>query len=282
MQPSATAAPVSKSSQKFYISALNGTVCFTLAYLLVNGLYQLATVLMAERLRVRGSWGPSTVSFSLADNEWWRLGVVAVYGIGPLVVAGLGLLAYQWYWQRQRAQRGLLKLLLLWVALHAVNAVLGGLVADTFLRTGFYYVPAWLLGLGTVVNVVLAVVAGLAQVVVGSWAAVAFLQAHDSRTVMRYEYRQRMVVSTIVLPWLLGAALLALVKAPRFSLQEGLHLAALLLLLLPMAVGCLNELFGATVRSPQGTGGAGGLLALGALLLLGWRRLLSPPRVFGI
>ena len=281
MQPATTAPVISNSRPKFIISALNSTVAFTLAYLLVNGLHQLATVLMAERLQVRGAWGLSRITYSLADNEWWRTAVIAVYGVGPLVAAALGLVAYQWYWQRQRAQRGLLKLLLLWVALHAINAGLGALFTDTFLRTGFYYVPSWLLGLGAAVSWVLAVLAGVAQVGAGWWASVAFLQAHDSRTVMRYANRQRMVVSTIFVPWLAGTVLLALAKAPDFSLVEGLHLAGLGLLLVPMAIGCLNELFSSTVRKPQPTRVAWGLLALLGLGLLSWHLLLSPALPFG-
>lgn len=281
MQPATTAETSSGVNQKFVISALNGTVAFALAYLLVNGLHQLATVLMAARLGVRGEWGLSRISFSLSNGEWWRAAVIAVYGAGPLLAALVGLLAYQWFWRRQRARRGQLKLLLLWVALHACNAVLGALLADTLLKTGFWYVPAWLLQLGNVVNVLLAILAGLAQVGFGYFAAAAFLQAHDSRTVMEYARRRRMVLSTILVPWAAGSLLLALAKAPAFSLVEGLHLAALGLLLGPMALGCLNELFSSTVRRPQATRVAWGLLGLLALALLGWRLLLRAPLAFG-
>lgn len=281
MSPATVAEAVGNPRQKFVISAINGTVAYTLAYLLVNGLHQLAIVGMAARLGVRGSWGLSRISFSLSNGEWWRAAVIAVYGAGPLLAAGVGALAYQWYWRRQRARRGLFKLLLLWVALHACNAVLGALLADTILKTGLWYVPAWLLQLGNVVNVLLALLAGLAQVGIGYLVAAAFLQAHDSRTVMEYPRRRRMVVSTIFVPWLAGSLLLALAKAPAFSLIEGLHLAALGLLLGPMALGCLNELFSSTVRRPQPTRVAWGLLALLGLLLLGWRLLLSPPLPFG-
>ncbi len=282
MQSATTNETTDNPTQKFLISALNGTVVYTLAYLLVNGLYQAATVAMASRLSLRGEWGLSRVNFSMADNEWWRAAVIGVYGIGPLLAALLGLLVFQRFWQRQRAKRGLLKLLLLWTALHAVNAVLGGLLADTLLKTGFWYVPAWLLRLGNVVNVLLAILAGLVQVYAGYLLAVAFLQAHDSRTVMQHIYRRRMVLTTIFVPWLLGSVLLALAKMPAFSLVEGLHFATLALLLVPMTLGCLNESFSETVPSPRPTRVAWGLLILLALLLLGWRLLLSPPLLFGV
>ena len=281
MQPTTATETTSNSAQKFVISAFNGTVTYALAYLLINGLHQLVTVLTAARLQVRGAWDLSQISYSLSNGEWWRTAVLTVYGIGPLVVAIAGLVVYQWYWQRQRARRGLLKLLLLWVALHACNAVLGALLADTVLQTGFWYVPAWLFRLGNVVNVLLAIGAGLGQVAVGYFAAVAFLQAHDSRTVMQYPNRRRMVVSTIFVPWAAGSALLALAKTPAFSLQEGLHFAVMGLLLVPLALGCLEQVFDSTVRSPQKTRLAWGLLGLLALALLGWRLLLLPPVLFG-
>ena len=282
MQPTPPTEATPSSTPKFVISAVNGTVLYVLAYLLINGLQQLATVLMAMQLRVPGSWNLSTINYSLTNGQWWRVAVVAIYGVGPLVAAVAGLAAYQWYWRRQRARRGLLKLLLIWLALHACNAVFGALASDTVLHAGFYYVPAWLFQLGNIVNGALAVLAGLAQVVIGYYASVAFLQAHDSRTVMEYPNRRRMVFSTIVVPWLAGSLLLVLAKAPALSLLEGLHFGAMALLLGPMALGCLNELFSSTVRSPLQTRVAWGLLGVLGLLLLGWRLLLSPPILFGV
>lgn len=253
-----------------------------LAYSLVNGLQQLATVLMALRLHIVGSWGLSTINFSLGKGEWWRVAVVALYGVGPLAAAVVGTGAYQWYWHRQRARRGLFKLLLMWVALHACNNILGALVSDTALRMGFYYVPTWFFQLGDIANNALALLAGAAQVILGYYASVPFLQAHDSHTVMEYPNRQRMVVSTILVPWLAGSLLLALSKTPTLSLLEGLHFGTMALLLGPMALGCLNELFSSTVRSPQKTRVAWGLMGLVGLLLLGWHLLLSPPILFGV
>lgn len=281
MPSTSTVETTGTTNEKFLISAFNGTVIYVLAYLVVNGLHQLATVIMAIRLQVRGAWGLSSISYSLANSEWWRTAVVAVYGVGPLAALALGFIAYQWFWRQQRAKRGLFKLFLLWTALHACNAVLGSLATDTILKTGFWYVPSWLFQLGQIVNVLLAVLAGIGQLSIGYMASVAFLQAHDSRTVMEYSRRRRMVLSTIFVPWLLGSLLLMLAKFPVFSLMEGLHFAAMGLLLVPMSIGCVNELFSSTVRSPQKTRVAWGLLGVLWLLLLSWRLLLSPPVLFG-
>ena len=266
---------------KFIISALNGTGLFVLAYYLVWGFHELAKVQTANYLHLRGSWNPSRVVFSLTSSEWWRTAVVSAYGVGPLVCLLLGLAAFYWYWRSERARRGQRKLLLLWVAIQATNAVLGALLADTFTQSGSWYVFDWLLRLGNVVDVLLAVVAGLVQLALGYFGAIAFLQAHDSKTVMRYHNRQKMVLSTLAAPWVAGSAFIMLLKQPYLTIQEILHLAMMGLLIVPMALGCLNEVFADTVKRPQATRVAWGLLGLAVAVAAAWRLALSPPLTFG-
>ena len=266
---------------KFIISALNGTGLYVLAYYLVWGLYDVVKVQASRFFHLRGVWNPSRVVYTLGDSEWWRTAVVAVYGVGPLVGLLLGVVAFRWYWQSERARRGQRKLLLLWVAFQGCNAVFGALLADTFTQSGSWYVFDWLFRLGNGVNVGLALLAGLVQLGVGYFGAIAFLQAHDSKTVMRYDNRQKMVVSTLVVPWVAGSLFILLLKQPYLTIQESLHLAMMGLLLMPMALGCLNEVFSDTVKAPQATRVAWGLLGLAMVLALAWRLALSPPVAFG-
>ena len=278
---SSNAAELPAEKHKFLISAVNGTAIYVLAYYLVWGLYDLAKVEASRLFSLRGVWNPSRVVYSLADGEWWRMAVVTVYGIGPALCLLLGLLAFMWYWKRERARRGQLKLLLLWIALHACNALFGALLTDTFTQSESWYLPDWLFQMGNIVNVTLALVAGLLQLGFGYFGAVAFLQAHDSRTVMRYANRQKMVLSTLVAPWALGGLLIAGLKYPYLSVQESLHLVIMALLITPMALGCLNELFSETVRRPQATRLAWRLIVLAVLVAVVWRVALSPPVKFG-
>lgn len=266
---------------KFLISAMNGTALYVLAYYIVWGLHQLAKLQVANFYHLRGSLDPSQIAFRMSDGEWWRTAVVAVYGIGPAVCLVVGIVAFRWYWRYERARRGNFKLLLLWVTFHACNAIFGALLADTFIQAGFWYVPDWLLRLGNVMNVTLALLAGLVQLALGYFGSIAFLQAHDSRTVMRHSNRQLMVVCTLVVPWLAGGAFIALSKIGYLSLQETLHLAMMVLLVLPLALGCLSEAFSETVKRPQVTHVAWGLVGLAVLAALAWRLMLSPPVLFG-
>ena len=266
---------------KFIISALNGTGLYVLAYYLVWGVYETVKVQASRYFHLRGVWTPSRVIYTLSDNEWWRTAVVTVYGVGPLVCLVLGLIVFRWYWRSERARRGQRKLLLLWVTFQACNAVFGALLADTFTQSGSWYAFDWLFRIGNVVTVVLALLAGLVQLGLGYFGAIAFLQAHDSKTVMRYSNRQKMVVSTLVVPWVTGSFFIMLLKQPYLTIQEILHLAMMGLLITPMALGCLNEVFSDTVKRPQTTRMAWGLIALAIVLAVVWHLALSPPVAFG-
>ena len=284
MQPeTTTTASVSEDTEKskFLISALNGTALYVLAYYLVWGVHQAAKLEFSRLYHLRGNWDPSRIVYTLADGEWWRMAIIGVHGIGPLACLLVGIVAFRWYWKRERARRGIFKLFLLWVAFHCCNAVFGALLADTLTQSGFWYVPEWLFQLGSVVDIILALLAGLVQLALGYFGAIAFLQAHDSRTVMRYGNRQLMVVSTLIVPWVVGGTCIALAKRPYFSVYEGVHLLMMGLLVTPLALGCLNEVFSDTVRKPQATHIVWGAVVVAIVVAVGWRLALSPPIAFG-
>lgn len=281
-EPSTLTNPAPETDKrKFLIAGLNGTALYVLAYYLVWGLHQGAKLELSRAYHLRGTWDPSRIVYTLADGEWWPTAIITTSGIGPALSLLVGGVALRWYWQRERARRGHLKLLLLWVAFHACNAVFGALLADTFTQSGFWYVFDWLLRLGNVVNVLLALLAGLVQLVLGYLGAVAFLQAHDSKTVMRHANRKLMVACTLVGPWLVGSAGIALAKQPYLTVHEALHLGMMGLLVVPLALGCLSEVFSDTVRRPQPTRVAWGLVGLAVLVAVAWRLALSPPVLFG-
>ncbi|HLK97500.1 MAG TPA: hypothetical protein VK364_07000 [Hymenobacter sp.] len=271
----ATSSLPSSDFSKTAIVAVNTTVLYLLAYFLVQGVYQLATLRMAARLGIPGVWQLGQIQFRIADTEWWRTGVLAVYGIGPVACAGLGMVAGWWFWQRARYRRGLFKQFLLWVMLHAANLSLGVFVADTLTQSGAWYVPSWLFLVGNVLNVVVALLAGIVQVGLGYLASIAFLHSHDSITLMRFQNRRRLLLCSVLVPWLVGSLLLTLLYWPRQSLSEQLHGIVMLLLLGPLYLASMQESFEGTIRQPSRTQLAVSLLLLLAVVAIGWRLVLS-------
>lgn len=256
---------------KFLKVFFNATACYLLAYQLVNLAYQAATVYVAQRANVPGLWNLGGVRFELSDSGWRRDMVLDIYGAGPTLVLVLGGLSFLLFWWR-RQQPGLGKLLLLWVALHATNTVLGGLLADTVTQSGSWYVPNWLLGLGsTWPSTVLGLLFAAGQVVLGFLAAGPFLQAQDSRTILQFDRRAHLVVYALAGPWLTGSLLVALSKLPHLGVNEVLHYATMSLLLIPLAIGCQREFINERELLPRPTRVAWGLVVLALLALLGWR-----------
>jgi hypothetical protein len=275
LQPTSTVAtePAPAAMRvKFRVAFANATACYLIAYQLVAFVYQASTALVARRLGVPGTWGLSGIRFELSDNSWARNLVLEVYSAGPVLALVLGLLALGWFGKRQRHRRGLAKLLLLWVAFHACNTVFGGLLADTVAQSGWWYVPNWLLSTGgTWPSLVLGLLLAAGQVVLGFLAATPFILSQDSHTILQFERRPQLVRATIVGPWLAGSSLLAISRLPQLSLNEGLHYATMALLLVPLALGCLQESFSQKKWTPSPTRLAWALLALAGLALAGWR-----------
>ena len=269
--PAPAARSASVAHSKFLKVFLNATACYLLAYQFVNLVYQASLVYVARRANVPGFWNLGGVRFELSDSGWRRDMVLDVYGTGPALVLLLGGLCFLLFWWR-RQQPGLGKLLLLWIALHATNTVLGGLLADTVTQSGSWYVPNWLLGMGaTWPSMVLGLLFAAVQVVLGFVAAVPFLQAQDSHTILQFDRRAHLVVYALAGPWLVGSLLLALSKLPHLGVNEGLHYATMGLLLIPLAIGCQREFINERGLLPRPTRVAWGLVGLALLALLAWR-----------
>jgi len=277
--PSLPAASTARS--KFSLLFLNALACYLLAYQAVHFAAEAALVFMARRANVPGIWSLGGVRFILGDGGWRRETVLAVYSVGPALALGLGIVAFCLFWLRLRYRRGLVKLLLLWVAFHALNVGLGGLLADTVTQSGSWYVPNWLLGGGgTWPSTVLALLFAGLQMLLGFLLTIPFLLAQDSHTALKFSNRSQLITYTILGPWLVGSLLLLLSKLPQASLNECLHFCTLGLLLGPLALGCQQELTQVRQLVPQTTRVAWGLVGLAVLGLLAWRLALGAGVLF--
>jgi hypothetical protein len=264
---------------KFTMLFLNATACYLLAYQLVHFVAEAASVYEARRAAIPGVWSLSGVRFIIGDGGWRYTTVLAVYGRGPVLLLGLAVVAFGLFWKWQRYRRGLVKLLLLWLAFHATNAVLGGLLADTVTQSGSWYVPNWLTG-GTWASPVLGIFFAVFQIGLGFLAAIPFLLAQDSRTALQFDNRPQLISYTILGPWVVGSLLVLASRLPSLSLNETLRFATLGLLLVPLALGCNQEFFNQNDTLPYPTRVAWGLVGLAGLGLLAWRIALNTPILF--
>ena len=256
---------------------LNATACYVSTYLLVTLVLQGAEAFLARQARVPGYWWLNGVHFTMGDGGWKKDAVLDVYGVGPVLVLVLGLVALLVFLRRQQYRRGLLKIWLLWLVFQCINGVFGGLLADTITQSGSWYVPNWMIGLGTWPSTVFSLLLVAAQLGIGFVMGIPFLLAQDSRTILRYERRATLVQVIILGPWLAGSVIIALSRLPGLSINEMVRLVTMGMLLGPLALSVLPEHISRPMPRSSPTRTAWGLLLLTVVVLLTWRIVLRLP-----
>lgn len=254
---------------------LNATACYLLTYQICAFAFQYATVRRAISEQVGGWWTVGGVRFSIIDSEWHYNAVLNVYAIGPLLILLAGTVAFVLFWKWLRFRRGIAKLLVLWGCFHAINFVLGGLLADSITQSGSAYVPSWIMGTGMAVSLVLGVLTGVGQLVLGFSLALPFLLAQESRTLLHFDNRPWLIRAAVVGPWLVGSALLACSRLPLLTTNEVLHYGTMGLLLLPLAIGLSQQTLSATLVKPRATHISWSIVALAVAALVAWRVVLG-------
>ena len=276
-QASLNAAQQATERGKFKMLFLNATACYVSTYLLVTLLLQGTAAFLARQARIPGYWWLNGVHFTMGDGGWKKDTVLDVYGVGPLLVLLTGTLALLVFLRRQQYQRGMLKVWLLWLVFNAINGVFGGLLADTITQSGSWYVPNWLIGMGTWPSMVFGLLLAAAELGIGFVLGVPFLLAQDSRTILRYERRGTLVQVIILGPWLAGSVLVAISRLPVLSINEMIRFVTMGLLLGPLALSVLPEHISRPMPRSTATRTAWGLLFLTGLVLLLWRIILRAP-----
>ncbi|MGI4875416.1 MAG: hypothetical protein ACRYFX_30040 [Janthinobacterium lividum] len=266
----AAAAPARLVRSKLLITAANATACYLLAYQLCAVVFQYATVNRAKHEHILGQWTVGGVHFILPDSAWGYTAVINVYAVGPLLMLLLGTTAFVLFWKWLRFRRGPGKLLVLWICFHAINYLLGGLLADSITQSGSAFVPSWAMG-GMGIALVLGVLAGIGQVAAGFGLSLPFLLAQESLTLLQFDNRPLLVRYTIILPALAGTALLVLSRLPLLTTNEALHYATMGLLLVPLSIGLSQQTLGEALVKPRATHLAGGLIGLAVAALVAWR-----------
>lgn len=273
--PDLLANPAEK--QKIY--TFNSTLCFVFTYLLVYGLNQLVTLGMARLNHIPAVLFPGHINFKISDNAWRVSDVVSTYGPGP-VVCFLAALVSAFVFNRIKHLGGLRKLGFLWFSLHGFNFFLGGLIAGTVARGGFWYAVRWSIP-SDAVTWGLCAFAGLLLLLIGFLAAPGFLISCDSITLIQFENRRKLLNALVIWPWLLGSLVIFLLKFPDLTYLDALLHLTLLLMLLPVYFFSLGNPISETVEEPHKTQYALGLGIGLVLLLLVYRVALQNGMHFG-
>jgi hypothetical protein len=251
------------------IITINSTAFYTLAYLFVYALHQLATVYSAHSSGIPSELFPGHIKFKIGDSQWLKYDVISVYSAGPLACLALSIFFMIWF-HKAAKRRGAKKIFLLWVFIHGLNVFLGSLLAGCIAETGFWFAIQW-----SVVNYALVwIIAGLFALILiaaGVFLAPTFLLSCDSLTLMKFENRKKMLAATLVYPWLFGSLFITILKIPDLNLYESLQFFTLLFFLVPAYFQNLKNPISQNIEAPQRTRLFSGSILLTILGALAFR-----------
>jgi len=252
-------------AEKQKIYAFNSTVLYLLAYLILYGLNQLVTVLMARSNYIPVALFPGHIDFRIPDRAWQVSQVVSTYGPGPfacLAVAAVSVVLFN----KVKNLGGLRKLFYLWLMVHGFNFFFGSLIAGTLARSGFWFAVRWSIP-SDFATWAIAFVFSLLMLFIGFLTAPGFLISCDSITLVQFVNRRKLLNAMIFFPWLAGSLTLVLLKVPDLTGYEDLQYLTMMLMLAPAYFFNLGNPFSETVEAPLRPHFAFGL-GLGLLLIL--------------
>ncbi len=201
-----------KQNRTFLYLAVDSTAIYIITFILVYFLYQLIILAGASL------WGTGTIQqyhrmvFTGHASLYSRLGILFIASVGPNLTLVLGLILFTWVF-RLKFFSGLQRLFVLWLALHSINHFFGALMYGAITNEGFKDVTR-LLNIQQVLMFFLAFIALILLFWIGLRATRPFLETTTSLTMINSDNRRRFIINQVILPWIVGSLLLAMLFDP--------------------------------------------------------------------
>lgn len=261
------------SNDRLAAILINSTAIYVLSYLLMHVVVQFSEIMVAYRFTIPTIWTPSKIYFRIQDPDWRRSAVILTYATGQFLCA---ILAFIFFLRLQGEQdkRGLKKSFFVWLVLHGCNQFFAAMAADNFLREGFWYSPRWLFWHSNIPAVGLGFLFANLCLVIGYKLSLPFLKTCDSIKLIRLPNRMLLIWTMIFAPWLFGTLLINLTKFPVMTPLEHSHQLSVLLLLIPLAVGCRFQMYEMTVERPKAVRLSGKLVVWAIVGMIAFRAVL--------
>ena len=225
----------------FFIISTNSLVMFLLSYFAIYIISQLIIVWVAKSFDYRTILFYYKVYYMIDTGDWTADAVKILYSMAPLTGLLLGTIFITIY-STFKNEQGLLKLFFLWGFIHGMIMFFGGLLMGTLLNKDFGWVIAYLYYRDTG-KMIFSLLSIFALVAIGRGVSKSFLISGN--TYFNYvdrSNRKLLLFSQVLIPAIIGTAILILLKLPNDlyfgsldqALFEGLKLSTIILVLLPV------------------------------------------------
>ncbi len=232
------------SGRKYLAVSSNSLFLFLIAFLLVDTLNLFVTGFVATLFNVPVIVYFHTVEFLIRSIDWTPDSVLGVFGSGPVAMFVITLLLLILY-KSVETERGMLRLLVLWMIFHAFNRFLGEVLMGALLGKGFGFVILYLFLMDTG-KVVLTILSLVAMITMGlMMTRISLYTANTYVNKLTGGQHARFLRHQFLYPFLAGDVLILVLKLPDFNTFNLAVNATLLLFLLPVVIrgGRMEDLY---------------------------------------
>jgi hypothetical protein len=234
----------SAQHKRFAIIIFNSTTLYLLSYLSFFLLSQFITVIAASFFHYPVIVHYYEIYFNISPDAWYHDSVKTVFSSGPLFnfVVGISFLII---YSNIRERTGAFKVFFLWGFLHAVNMLFGAMLIGTLFETGLGYVVSWMYIMDTgkvlysIISIFLMVLAGLLTT------RQFLISGNTYYNEINRSNRTSFIISQVFLPYIIGNAVLILLRWPRFIFYDTFIGLTMIVCILPVLLTyrSYNELY---------------------------------------
>lgn len=207
---------------------INSTIMYLIAFVAIYIVYQMAVIFTANNFGISGVLYYYTVFWPIGNSSplWFPYyKIILITGSGPFISLLIGLIFFRVL--VPYAKNPVLKLFYLWIALHALNMFFGGFVSGVTTSDGFGYVALWL-RMNIVFRIFFSLVFLFGLAAFGYYSTRYFLETALSPSFLTQEKRRLFLFYHVLLPSILGAAIVILVRIPNNPPYQVIVLATML------------------------------------------------------
>jgi hypothetical protein len=234
----------SAQHKRFAIITFNSTTLYLLSYLAFFLLSQFITVIAASFFHYPVIVHYYEIYFNISPDAWYHDSVKTIFSSGPLINFVVGI-TFLIIYSNIRERTGAFKLFFLWGFLHAVNMLFGAMLIGTLFETGLGYVVSWMYIMDTgkvlysIISIFLLVLAGLLTT------RQFLISGNTYYNEINRSNRTSFIISQVFLPYVIGNAVLIILRQPRFIFYDSFIGFTMIVCILPVlfTYRSYNELY---------------------------------------
>lgn len=219
-----------------YLTILfNSTCIFLFSYLFVYILKEIVVVIAANGFNINTVITYHNIDFLIRSKDWTNEAVKVVYSVEPLFTLILGFIALIFFSMTGK-ERWTLRLIMMWIFLQAFTQSLGAMIFGILLNQESGWVLSYLyFDDSTKLLIVIGLVLGM--LVTGLFLSRFLLTTGNMYfNFLNKDNKMPFLISQILLPFIIGTWMIALIKQPLLNFFEVFSEGSMLLIICPAII----------------------------------------------